>query len=93
MKTLTINTHQFPITETLNFNGSYNLPYIEGITTSRQLTMLNCEINPNNKRVMFGSLSEEDLKNVVTDEWYDEETKAERLQHNRFAFYRHQIVN
>ena len=79
-----ISTTEFAITETLGFNATYNLP-------ERKIKLIQCETNPNNKRVVFGSLSGTDLTRLVNDFSNEKITQA-HIKHNRFAFYRHQII-
>jgi hypothetical protein len=79
--------NHFPLTETSNFNRMYIHKDRRG-----SLKIKSIKRNPNNPRVYFISLFEEDLKNLV-DTCFGKDTPitAKDIKKNQFAVYNYQI--
>jgi hypothetical protein len=86
-QTLRISLADFPLTETKNFNGTYVLSNPK----KNVLILRDCHVNPQNKRVYFGKLMEEDLDKLM-DTFSKKPISADKRKHNQFAFYYHQII-
>jgi hypothetical protein len=85
IKEATINLKGLGLTETLNFNGNFQLE------NSSEIKMFDIRINPKNPRVYFGKVkNEKDLKNLNNTSF----GKIEQIyiKHNEFAFYNYQIM-
>ena len=80
-----VELNRFPMTETQDFNRKYLR--IDGGDSIRFKSI--CQ-NPNNKRVYFVTLFEEDLK--LLKQWLNGEIiKIRDMDHNQFAVYEYQL--